>query len=52
MIIVLEKFDIDSIVNSRRKNKHQDDLSVKEGWGNHRLFGSVKKLLEEMPLTY
>ena len=43
MIIVLEKFDIDAIINSRRKNKNQyEHLTVKEGWGNHCLFGSLK----------
>ena len=43
MIIVLEKFDIDAIINSRCKNKNQyEHLTVKEGWGNHRLFGSLK----------
>ena len=33
---------IDAIINSRRKNKHQYDLTVKEGWGNHHLVGSLK----------
>ena len=43
MIIVLEKFDIDAIINSRRKNKNQyEHLTVKEEWGNHHLFGSLK----------